>query len=500
MVSNRKTSEFDKSKNMSGIFVLPKLITSLLISMLILLIAGCSNQEKGKIPITTKSKRARNLYQQGRELSENLRGQEAVRFFQQAIAVDSNFALAYLGLAIVQPSTKEFFEVFNTAKTYSDLISVGERLMIYGIDAAASGLQMQQRKMYLDLVDIYPSDERAHYLLGNNFFANQEYPAAIKEYHKAIVINSDFAPSYNQLGYAHRFLGEYGQAKTAFGKYLQLIPDDPNPLDSYAELLLKIGKFEHSIDHYRKALELDRYFVASHNGIAANLNLLGRHEEAREQLLVLYKNARNSREMRAAHFATAISYVDEGRFEDALSELDKQYDLAKKINDVIGMVGDLVVMGNILLELEAVAEAAEKYQQAKDMTEASDLAENVKNNNRRFYPYFASLIAIANHDYVLAGELADQFIEKVILVGNPLDKLLSHELSGIIALAESDYDSAIFELNQADQQNPYNLYRLALAYNGKGELDKYNKYLKMATDYNSVNDLDFAFIRNKQKP
>jgi len=250
MALNRTTLDIDKSKNMPSAFTLPKLITSLLVAIFILLIAGCSNQEKGKIPITTKSKQARAFYLQGRELSENLRGQEAIRFFQQAIAEDSIFALAYLELAMVQPSTKEFFEAFNTAKTLTDHISVGERLMIYGIDAAVSGLQMQQRKMYLDLVDIYPSDERAHYLLGNYFYGKQEYQAAIKEYHKAIVINSDFAPLYNQLGYAHRFLGEYGQAKTAFKKYLQLIPDDPNPLDSYAELLLKIGKFKPSIEYY----------------------------------------------------------------------------------------------------------------------------------------------------------------------------------------------------------------------------------------------------------
>ena len=497
MASNRKLSNFDKSKNMPGIFTPPKLIASLLLSIFILLIASCSNQEKGKIPITTKSKQALAYYLQGRELSENLRGQDAVRFFQQAIALDSNFALAYLGLAMVQPSTREFLEVFNTAKTYTDLISVGERLMIYGIDADASGLQMQQCKMYRDLVDIYPSDERAHYLLGNHFFGNQEYPAAIKAYHKAIVINSNFAPSYNQLGYAHRSLGEYGQAKTAFRKYLQLIPNDPNPLDSYAELLLKIGKFETSLEQYYQALELDPHFVPSHIGIATNLNLLGRHEEAREQLLVLYENARNSREMRAAHFATAVSYVDEGRFVDALSELDKQYDLAKKINDVIGMVGDLVAMGNVLLEMEATAEATEKFQQAKDITETSDLAENVKNNNRRFYPYFAGLIAVANHDFKTAREYADQFIEKIILVENPREQRLSHELSGIIALAEGDFDSAISELNLADQQNPYNLYRLALAYIGKGETDKYDKYLKMALDYNAVNSLNFAFIRYK---
>ena len=471
--------------------------TAVIIGLIISLFIGCSDRDAGKIPITTKSKLALKFYLKGREFSENLRGQDAAQYFEQAITEDSKFALAYLGLAMVQPSVKQFFEKLNTAKTLTDHISFGERLMIYGVDAAASGIQLQQRKMYLELVDLYPNDERAHYLLGNHYFGNREYEDAIKEYHKTILINSDFAPCYNQLGYAHRFLGEYGQAKTAFKKYLILIPNDPNPQDSYAELLLKIGKYKYSIEHYRNALELDPQFAPSHIGIATNLNLLGRHEEAREQMLVLYENARNSGEMRAAHFATVVSYVDEGRFEDALSELNQQYILAEKINDVIGMVGDLVIMGNVLLEMDSVAVAEQKYQQAADINESSDLAESVKNNNRRFYPYFKGRIAIANGDYESASEFVDKFNEKVLLVENPLDKRLYHELQGILSLATADFDDAISEFNQADLQNPYNLYRLAQAYNGRGDIESYQKYLQMALEFNGLNDLNYAFIRNK---
>ncbi len=488
-----------KLKIQAGLLTFTQSMPSLLVALTVILLTGCSNQEKGKIPITTDSKKALAYFLQARELSENLRGQEAVKYYQQAISEDSIFALAYLGLAMVQPSTGQFFEVLNKTKILTDHISVGERLMIFGVDAAANGIQMQQRKMYLDLVDIYPNDERSHYLLGNHYFGNREFQNAIKEYHKAIIINSDFASCYNQLGYSHRSLGEYGQAKTAFRKYIQLIPNDPNPLDSYAELLLKIGKFKESIKHYRQALELDPHFVPSHVGITSNLILLGRHEEAREQLLAMYENARNSREMRTALFAIAVSYVDEGRFAEALSEMIKRYGLAEKINDVIGMVQDLALMGNIHLEMGAVGAAAEKYQQAQDITEKSDLAENVKNNNRRFYPFFACRIAIANRDFKTAKESANQFIEKVILVENPLEMSLGHELLGMIALAEEDYDKAISELNQADHQNPYNLYRLALAYKRNGELDKYNGYLNMALDYNAVSDLNYAFVRHKYK-
>lgn len=52
-----------------------------------------------KVPITTSSEQARKLYLQGRDLAEKLRATDARKFYEQAVAADSNFALGYLGLA-----------------------------------------------------------------------------------------------------------------------------------------------------------------------------------------------------------------------------------------------------------------------------------------------------------------------------------------------------------------------------------------------------------------
>ena len=78
---------------------------------------------------------------------------------------------------------------------------------------------------------------------------------------KATEINPKFSPAYNSLGYAYRPLEKYAEAETAFKKYIELIPDDPNPYDSYAELLMKTGRFDESIAQYRKALSVDQHFT-----------------------------------------------------------------------------------------------------------------------------------------------------------------------------------------------------------------------------------------------
>jgi tetratricopeptide (TPR) repeat protein len=67
----------------------------------------------------------------------------------------------------------------------------------------------------------------------------------------------------------------------------------------------------------------------------------------------------------------------------------------------------------------------------------------------------------------------------------------------MIALSEKDYDKAIAELNQANQQNPQNLYRLSQAYQGKGDSAKAKEFGAKAAAFNSLPQLNYAFVRTK---
>ena len=67
----------------------------------------------------------------------------------------------------------------------------------------------------------------------------------------------------------------------------------------------------------------------------------------------------------------------------------------------------------------------------------------------------------------------------------------------MIALAEKDYDKAIAELQQANQQNPQDLYRLAQAYQGKGDNAKAKEFYAKAAGFNSLPQLNYAFVRVK---
>ena len=110
------------------------------------------------------------------------------------------------------------------------------------------------------------------------------------------------------VGECGDFTGDLEGAEAAFRQYVELIPDEPNPYDSLAELLWKQGRYEDAIAAYRKALEQDPRFVPSYVGIGNNQILLGDAAAARETFRTLEHDiARNAGERRQARTWAAIS-------------------------------------------------------------------------------------------------------------------------------------------------------------------------------------------------
>src|SRR3954462_9093007 len=217
-----------------------------------------------RIPITTASEEARKHYIDGRDLLERLRGTDGRRMFEQAVAKDPNFALAYVGLANTSGTNREFVEATTKAVALTGKVSEGERHQILALEAGLRGDPAANLMHLKELVRLFPNDERAHTLLGVLYFGRQDYQNAIAEFEKATSINPKFSPPYNQLGYAYRFLDRFSEAEAAFKKYTQLIPDDPNPYDSYAELLMKMGHFNEANKAYEKARSLNPNFLNSY--------------------------------------------------------------------------------------------------------------------------------------------------------------------------------------------------------------------------------------------
>jgi tetratricopeptide (TPR) repeat protein len=189
--------------------------------------------------------------------------------------------------------------------------------------------------------------------------------------------------------------------------------------------------------------------------------------------------------------------LDAGKFDQALAEVAKQYAVAEKNNDAAAMNGDLQLKGNILLEMGKYDDARKAFEQALRTITDSGLSQAVKDNAARFQHYNLARVAIAKKDLATAKSETETFRKGVEAAKNANQLKQAHELAGRIALEEKNYEVAIAELGQANQQNPDVLYLLGWAYQGKGDATKAKDNYRRAARFNSLPQLNYALVRRK---
>lgn len=450
-----------------------------------------------KMAITTSSDEARAEYLKGRDMFERLRFPEARAHLEKAVQLDPQFPLGHLLLAQAGPSTQFFVEHLNQARAHMDKATDAEQWWIKAVAAGFEGQPNVQLKMFTKMAEAYPNDVRVRTLLGNLRFGRQEWDEAIEQYEAAIKTDPSFHQVYNQLGYSYRFLGQYDDAERVFKKYIELIPDDPNPYDSYAELLMKMGRYEESIKQYQRALKLDPGFVASYTGIAHCNDFLGKYDQALEATDQLKAHAVNSGQQRAAHFCRMLSYVDQGRYDKAIGEVEMQMKIAKKNNDPATIAGDHVTIAILLLENYQFNEARQHFDRARDIVQASSLSDDFKKNNELNYLGNVAMVAVYSGDIETARKYQKEFAAGAQKTGNVFQKLRAHHLAGQIAMQAGDYETALAELQQANLQDTYCLYRIGLCYEKLGETELARQALEQAAGFNQLNTINYRIVRHE---
>ena len=449
----------------------------------------------GKIPVTTNSPSALEIFLRGRTLNENLQAHEAHALFQQAVSVDPSFAFGEYSIATTSPTTRERDEHLRKAIALAVHASAGERLLILGFQARTHGDPDGARQIADSLVKLYPNDERAHWTLANACAAQQQYERAIAEFKAAIAIDTRYALAFNQLGYAYRSAGQMTAAENAFRQYIALVPNDPNPYDSYAELLMKLGRFDESIVQYRKAQAIDAHFAGSFVGIAADEMYAGRYDAAVTEAERYFGVARDDGERRTALLTLALIHVDHGATVKALRAMERRYALAGAIGDTVNMSADGVLIAGILLEAGRPEAARERFEQAHTLLSESSADSDTKRDDALGARYDAARVALAKHLLPTARAEALAYATEAAARRNEARVRQAHELTGLVALAAKEFDASLVALALADQQNPAVLAATAQAYAGRGESAKAQEFEAQARHMNILPTFPSVFTR-----
>lgn len=469
---------------------------AVLVFAALLLLCACGQKDEpttkqdaaviSEVPITTSSDDARELYLEGRGLLDDLHFVDAHEKFVQAVEKDPDFAMGHLLTAITSLSVEEFFDSVGKAHTAAAGASEGEQLYIQALVAASENDQAAQLDALNKVVAAYPKDPRTHMFLGNFLNGQQDFAGATEHYTHATQLNPQFAGAYNALGYAYRSLDDLEQAKAAFEKYVELLPDEANPQDSYAELLMEMGNYGESIEHYQMAIDLDQNFSSAYAGISTNYSLMGEPERAQEAADQMLAAARVFGERQNALFQSATSHLFAGDIEAAIKVCNTMAAEAEVQRDRSAAAGAYEYMGDVMLNMGEAAKAEEHFAAALEHRENANINDANKLQARRAYTFKTAIAAMIAEDAEAAAARTREYTERAEANGTAFERRRIHALAGYLAMTNDDMEAGAEHLAQASQFNPVVLYWSAVAQNAIGNKDRAKDLAYRAANRNTL--------------
>ncbi len=271
--------------------------------------ANSSKANPEQMRLTTKSEHARELFGQAIVLSGNYRLDECLNSLRAAVGEDATFAAGWSLLAYFATDAHEAAEALTHAQSLVGKTSPSEMLFVRWVAALKHNDQIAAISNLNDLTKRESGDKLILYLAGRWFVDQRDQQKAVPLFEKVLVLDPEFTPVLNRLGYAYAAMGDMARAETLMQRYVAAMPTDANPEDSYGDILFKAGRFNEARAHFEAALKKDPSFGPSQHELGDVFAMLGNQDAAREayhKSALVAANPRRSLEYRSS---IALSYV-----------------------------------------------------------------------------------------------------------------------------------------------------------------------------------------------
>jgi tetratricopeptide (TPR) repeat protein len=204
---------------------------------------------------------------------------------------------------------------------------------------------------------IDPQNSRAHNNYGAALAKQNRMPQAMEHYRQSLALNPSLAEAYRDIGLALASQNDPQGAIGFFQKAESIRPGMPEIHVNMAAAYYQLGKFDETIAHYQRALELHTRHEAE---ICSNLALAYMMRKNYPEAIVYYERARAMRPDLATvrnNLATALAAV--GRTEEAVAEARE----AIRLNPNYAKAH--FILGGLLKQRGERAEAEEHFQAAE---------------------------------------------------------------------------------------------------------------------------------------
>lgn len=109
---------------------------------------------------------------------------------------------------------------------------------------------------------------QASYSIGQQYFAQGDFEAALRNFNEALTQDSTFYEAYIAVGAVYRKMRDAGKAEEYYSKALALDPTKPKAYEGLGDLYLSMGNLDRALETYLNGLKKDSTLVDLYNGAA----------------------------------------------------------------------------------------------------------------------------------------------------------------------------------------------------------------------------------------
>ena len=301
-------------------------------------------------PVTTANAEAQAFYDQGLNFVESYVWIEASRSFHQALRLDPNFAMAYLGLSRVASgldnadAAKTFFEKAKAlAPSLSDrerrLLDIREKQLAAIDDVADAARFLAYKKAIDDALAKDLDDPQLWVLRGTAEEVNASGrgqrggAGSVAFYEMALKLVPDHATAHHYLVHSYETIGEIDKALEHGERYARLAPMVPHAAHMWGHDLRRVGRVDEAIEQFLKVDALERAYYAAEKIApdldwhhAHNLDILASCYEHKGQMKLAEKTMRESADLKIVSAYRAFNVrelpnflIHQARYEEALA-------------------------------------------------------------------------------------------------------------------------------------------------------------------------------------
>jgi serine/threonine protein kinase/tetratricopeptide (TPR) repeat protein len=316
----------------------------------------------------TQNIEAYNYYSRGRHLWNKMTERDirkAIEYFEKAIELDPNYALAYSGLADAWTLIWRYVDVYRSVTKAEALPKAKEAAqMAIELDEglaeahASLGLVLRYKpdpegaeKEFLRAIELNPGYFSAHFMYSLLLRDMANYPGQIREEDIAFELNPMSIPLINNRAFRKRQSFEWQEAEELYQRLIEIEPNRWQSYTTYAYLLAKsMGRNEDAIRQCSLAVQIDK---RAYNDLAYIYEWTGDLEKA---LWAANKYVESTPDKHNAYDTRGTIYALNGMLDSAIASFQKALEIKPDF------VSSLRKLGNMHMFRQEYAKAESLYQ------------------------------------------------------------------------------------------------------------------------------------------